>query len=345
MEVRNGLTSGNHHTDRPEVPGWSRNLLGGRAAHERCTIHDVAVEASLGDGWALLRVEVRNANELSALDLQKRSCDAYGAVGECLRRLTPVSHAVRFWNFIPGIGASMGDGLDRYMVFNAGRFAAFHGWSGDHIGDPWTATASAVGHEGSDLVVWCLASRSPGVSLENPRQTPVRHYSHRYGPMPPSFARAIILPGAVESGAMSGRGRRAKARAGGSAALLVGGTASICGEQSQHKGDLPSQVEETLANIEALIRAAMICLDPMGDQPSPREDMLSPLSDVRVYWVRPDDREPIERLLRGRFTDECGIEWVQADLCRPELLVEIEGVAALGVTSSRRAASLVVNDA
>ena len=31
---------------------------------------------------------------------------------------------------------------------------------------------------------------APGVAIENPRQTPSYHYSRRYGPRPPCFARA-----------------------------------------------------------------------------------------------------------------------------------------------------------
>lgn len=345
MELRNGLRNGKHCAERPELPAWSRELLGSHSTHECGTFREVCVEASLGDGWALLHARVADADALSALDLQKRSCDAYAAVGDCLRRLAPLSHAVRFWNFIPGIGMSMGDGLDRYMVFNAGRFAAFHGWPSTHTGDPWTATASAVGHNGRDFVVWCLASRNPGVPVENPRQTPVRHYSDRYGPMPPSFARATILPGVVPPDEIHSGNRSADVIAETPAILLIGGTASICGEHSRHEGDLTAQVEETLANLDTLVRAAMIRLDPMGNQPSPTRVGLRQLLELRVYWVRPGDRDRVERLVRGRFMEHCGIEWVQADLCRPELLVEIEGVASLGVASSQSATVLVKNHA
>ena len=38
--------------------------------------------------------------------------------------------------------------------------------------------------------------------------------------------------------------------------LLIGGTASIVGEDSTHVGDPAGQVEETVANLSALIAAA-----------------------------------------------------------------------------------------
>jgi enamine deaminase RidA (YjgF/YER057c/UK114 family) len=276
--------------------------------------------------WALLQTFIPAASRLNALDLQRQSCDAYAALNRALRSNSPVSQPLRFWNFIPAIGDAMGQGLDRYMVFNAGRFAAFHGWHPQAVGSPWIATASAVGHDGEDLCIWCLASCRTGESVENPRQTPVGQYSNRYGPMPPSFARATIV---------------SKHPSKDEPMLLVGGTASICGEQSRHHGDLTAQVDETFANLEALIRTAVKTWDFSGEETSPRGPTLDRLSHVRVYWVRPDDRRQIEYLLDGRLPKSCVVEWVRAALCRPELLVEIEGVAGLRVEARRHHLALV----
>jgi hypothetical protein len=44
------------------------------------------------------------------------------------------------------------------------------------------------------------------------------------------------------------------------ALLLIGGTASIVGEDSLHEGDAGAQLEETLKNLEALIDTA--CGEP-----------------------------------------------------------------------------------
>jgi enamine deaminase RidA (YjgF/YER057c/UK114 family) len=284
------------------------------------------VRVSASRDWAILHTTISAARRLNALDLQRRSCNAFADLSRTLQNIAPVSHPVRFWNFIPGIGDAMGDGLDRYMVFNAGRFAAFHGWCPAAAGSPWTATASAVGHDGDDLYLWCLASCRPGESVENPRQKPVRQYSDRYGPMPPSFARATIVsthPSDHEP------------------LLLVGGTASICGEQSRHEGDLTAQVEETLANLEALTGAAMMTRDSFADERSRQGQSLEQFTHVRVYWVKPSDRQWIERLLYERLPKTCVVEWVKAALCRPELLVEIEGVANLRVGARRHHLALV----
>ena len=81
------------------------------------------------------------------------------------------------------------------MVFNAGRFEALSDWFGGpgRLPDSLPA-ASAVGHDGDDFAVHCLLLSRPGVAVENPRQVPAFRYSARYGPRPPCFARATVVP-------------------------------------------------------------------------------------------------------------------------------------------------------
>ena len=207
-------------------------------------------------------------------------------------------HPARFWNFIPGIGEPMVDGLDRYMVFNAGRHDAY----GDQRGA--MCTASAVGIKGSDLSIHCLALEDPGTPVENPRQTPSWRYSSRYGPLPPCFSRATIVDIA---------GRRT---------LLIGGTASVVGEDSRHAGQFDAQVEETLLNLEALIQATSASC-PGGSA------ALHRLVDLRVYVRSASDAERVRELLVNRCPRARTIAVALAQVCRPELLVEVEGVAEL----------------
>ncbi len=96
--------------------------------------------------------------------LRERVAAAYRALIESLETID--RHPARFWNFIPDIGEPMVDGLDRYMVFNAGRHDAY----GDQRGA--LGTASAVGIKGSDLSIHCLALEEPGTPVENPRRHP-----------------------------------------------------------------------------------------------------------------------------------------------------------------------------
>jgi enamine deaminase RidA (YjgF/YER057c/UK114 family) len=199
----------------------------------------------------------------------------------------------------------MGSGIDRYMVFNAGRHDAYTRWHGTPgpIGQK-LATASAIGITGPDLLIHCLAATEDGTGVENPRQTSSWEYSRRYGPKPPCFSRATVAT-------LSGR-----------SLLLIGGTASIVGERSRHDGEPAAQVEETLKNLAAVIGQATGTTEPA-------ETRLASLVDLRIYIVRAADAETIRALVHPRCPSARRVEMNLACLCRPELLVEIEGVAEI----------------
>jgi chorismate lyase/3-hydroxybenzoate synthase len=260
------------------------------------------VDIVAADPLALLAAAVPGARSMSADALRARVSDAYIAIGHALTTLNRVP--IRFWNFVPDPGEPMGDGLDRYMVFNAGRFNGYAQWlcASNEFGR-LLPTASAVGIIGDDLVVHCLASDTRGTPVENPRQKPAYKYSQRYGPMPPCFSRATIA---------TVRGERR---------LLAGGTASIVGEDSMHVDDVDAQLEETLKNLEALIDAAA--------GPSDTRPALNRLLELRVYAARQEDAPAIRAVLAARCPCAARIELTIARVCRPELLVEIEGVAEI----------------
>ena len=253
--------------------------------------------------WRLLVEAIPGPEALSASGLEEAVADAYRRLARTLAdtRL----HPVRFWNFIPGIHADLGDGLDRYMAFNAGRYGAFHDWFGSAaMFTRDLPTASAVGVAGGPLLVHALGCAAPGSPVENPRQIPAYSYSRRYGPLPPCFARATRL---TSTGADADP-----------PALLVGGTASIVGEDSLHERHARAQTGETLDNLAHLVARAF------GIAPA---HALRAFTDLRVYIVREEDADDVRTLVDARFPQVAHIEYAQADLCRRELLVEIEGTA------------------
>jgi chorismate lyase/3-hydroxybenzoate synthase len=257
------------------------------------------------DRFRLVSAEVSDAEQLDTPQLVAAVAEAYGTIAASLRETG--HHPVRFWNFVPAIHADMGDGCDRYMVFNTGRFAAFRDWFGSAaVFDRLLPTASAVGIAHGPLVVHGLASREPGTPVENPRQIPAYSYSRRFGPLPPCFARGTIIDTAA--------GRR----------LLVGGTASIVGELSQHERHLREQALETFDNLAHLIAAAR------GEAPAASAgDTLTAFDHVRVYIVRAEDAALVRELVHDVMPGVTSLEFARADLCRRELLVEIEGFARL----------------
>jgi chorismate lyase / 3-hydroxybenzoate synthase len=157
--------------------------------------------------------------------------------------------------------------------------------------------------------VHILSASQPGRPVENPRQCPAFRYSKKYGPLPPAFARATV----VRMGALTG--------------VLIGGTASVRGEDTVFAGSLPDQLDELFLNLASLLAAA-------HEEPTGCGDPLPQICSARVYYPRETDRRRIEAEVRKRLTGARSVEWVHADLCRPDLMVEIEGVATIRTTGT-----------
>jgi chorismate lyase/3-hydroxybenzoate synthase len=279
-------------------PLWLQELAGGCVARpvlgRRSNLFITTLESAHD---RLVQVRVRGAGALSPDQFEEATIFAYGAIAEELAE-SSARHPVRFWNYIPRIHRVCDDGLDRYMNFNAGRYEAFRRWFGPDNLDR-LPTASGIGHDGEDLIIDVLATDVEGIAVDNPSQIPPVRYSRRYGPRPPCFARATLV-----------RGRTTR--------LLVGGTASVVGEISVHHRDLTGQIEQTLKNLRSLLGSS-----GLGSQ--------CEFSDLRVYHRRPGDAGAITRAVRRGFPASTRIELTRADLCRRELLVEMEGVVTPGV--------------
>lgn len=289
--------------------------------------HDMSSRVAQPPAWATALAEgtagrfvlvsstIEDAETLAVDALEARVADAYRGIGAELTRRG--RHAIRFWNFIPCIHAQLADGRDRYMVFNAGRFHAFSDLYGSaQLFARALPTASAVGIASGPLVIHALGDIVAGSPLENPRQVPAYSYSRRYGPLPPCFARATLTE-----------------REPGDHRLLIGGTASIIGEDSHHVRDPRRQAHETFDNLAQLVASASARVHDgtAADAATlpPVADPLDALTDLRVYFVQDEHAALVRDLVLARFRRAAQIEFMRADLCRSELLVEIEGQARL----------------
>ena len=292
-------TIGHHKTP----PAWVNTLLGG-APPRTAPIAGTAAELAVREHGriCLASAVLPRATALPTAQFSQTVQRIYDAIARSLAQ-RGIVHPIRFWNHIPDIHADMGAGLDRYMAFNLGRYQALRQWLGSEQAFPTSmATASGIGCGGDTLVVHALASDRSGLAIENSRQVPAYRYSSRYGPRPPCFARATAWTDD------SGRPM-----------LLIGGTASVRGEDSVHRGDLPAQLEETCANLQALIGSAAAATGQAWNASSMRS--------LRAYL--PDGRvaQEVERALLTVFPAVRQVELVSAQLCRRDLLVEVEGVA------------------
>ena len=287
----------------PLTPGlWVEELAGIQAQTQ--AVPGMVRTISQGRYASLITVKIEAARRSNAFQFEQATIEAHQAIRSALA-VSPHHHPVRFWNFLPAIHEPMDAVRDRYMVFNAGRFTAFSDWfeGPDHLPERLPA-ASGVGHDGDELIIHCLAFAHPGEAVENPRQIPAFRYSARYGPRPPCFARATVAADPRGEGLL----------------LLVAGTASICGEQTLHPRDLHGQLQETFTNLRALLATAERSTEATG---------LNAFTDLRIYYPHDRDMAMIEKIIRATFAPEVRWEMCRADLCRADLLVEIEGIARL----------------
>ncbi len=292
-------------TDGLAPPRWAQQLSGEPSA---CILPAItgAPGASL---WLAQRGEVSlagsvlpKARALDGTSFQRATREMINLVLEQVLA-SSAPHLVRMWSFLPGIHEPTALHPERYQTFNAGRFEAFTALLGRPEGFGRTLpTATCVGHRGHALAVYALGSGHPGAAIDNPRQVPAFRYSKRFGPRPPCFARATLTHLA------------------GVPSLIVGGTASVLGEDTVHPGNLARQLEETIANLRAVAAAA-----PCARGAWSVDQAIS----ARVYVPGAGDDGAVRAALRSALPQGCELELNRASICRRDLLVEVELVLSL----------------
>ena len=252
--------------------------------------------------WMLGAIDLDETVEKQGL--AKLAQRAYHDLFKSLEQ-TGCAHLLRVWNYLPQINGD-GGGLERYRQFNLGRQEAFvEAGQAAFEGAP---AACALGiHQGA-LCIRFLAGRTAPLPIENPRQVSAYRYPPAYGPRAPTFSRAAL----AEIG-------------GGNVALFISGTASIVGHETVHTGEIVAQTQETLRNLEAVIGAA-------NERTSARFGLsaLDCVVYVRHVADAPIVRQVLEQALGADAHTISRAVYLEADICRQDLLVEIEAHAVAG---------------
>ena len=229
--------------------------------------------------------------------LQQATESAYRQVFALLDMLR-YPHLFRFWNYIADINTHS-FGQERYRQFNLGRQDAFLAHARDVVGN--VPAACALGSAQGPLTIAFLAGRVAPLAIENPRQVSAYQYPQQYGPRSPTFSRASLV------------------RLGQDEVLFVSGTASIVGHATLHPADVVAQTRETMANIEVVLaQANRQASKPMFDLGS---------LYYKVYVRHAADLAQIRAELERIVGSATNAIYLQADVCRQDLLVEIEATA------------------
>lgn len=243
-----------------------------------------------------------------ALDVLAQSQAALALAGSSFDRV------VRTWFYLGGITEPEA-GIQRYQELNRARTefyrnVRFHCSSLEPDAANGVYPASTgIGMAGRGLVLSCMAfeTRRDDVfllPLENPQQIPAYAYGTSYSPQSPKFSRAVAL------------------RIGNYVTTWVSGTASIVDSETRFPGDAARQTEQTIENIERLIAAENFTRHGFKGAGASLHD----LAKVRVYLKRREDLAVCQAVCQRRL-GAVPVLYLTADICRPDLLVEIEGVA------------------
>jgi chorismate lyase/3-hydroxybenzoate synthase len=231
-------------------------------------------------------------------DMRQVSRKAYDILQSFLQQ-SPHQWPLKIWNYVPDINRGSGDD-ELYRQFCLGRAEAVLIDPGDR---PPLPAATAIGAPAGEaaLQVYFLAASLPGLDVENPRQVSAWRYPRQYGPKSPLFSRGTIL------------------RLNGSQQFLISGTASVLGHQTHHENQVANQLSESLRNVSSLLDEGHRL---MGDARA----SLDSDGILKVYVRNPDHLELIRRTLDNEAPAEIPRIYLQGDICRENLLTEIDGI-------------------
>jgi chorismate lyase / 3-hydroxybenzoate synthase len=229
-------------------------------------------------------------DEAALADLGPAVARAYADIERLLHRLG-YPFWLRTWNYLAHLNRGEGD-QERYRQFVDGRYRAL----AKPAFEAQLPAATAIGTHTGGLLIYLLAARTPGQQTENPRQVSAFEYPREYGPTSPSFSRAT------------------RKRWSDVTQLFVSGTASIVGHATVNAGDPLAQLDETARNLGALLESsAMQAGTPVA---------------LKLYARNRDDFAATRARARELFGKDAPLICLHGDVCRRDLLVEVEALYA-----------------
>ena len=245
---------------------------------------------------------------------QKAGCKtdseiAFNTLNKLFNKLSfPVSSIVRQWNYIEDIVGFDGE-EQRYQEFNNIR-SGFYGNSFAKNGYP---AATGIGMNRGGLIIEFVAVQSNEIEtkpVDNPGQISAHSYSEEVLigeecviKSTPKFERARFL------------------NMFGNKLIFISGTASIIGENTVGVNNPVQQTEVTIQNIQRLYSKEV--LKQISDN-----IFLSRYGHARVYIKKREHYPAIREVFETHFGNQ-PVVYIIADICRNDLLVEIEGKVIL----------------
>lgn len=220
-----------------------------------------------------------------------------------------VSDIVRQWNYIGNILDSE-NGNQHYQLFNNARSEFYN----QLIFENGYPAATGISMSVNCLFISVTAIKALPetriIPVDNALQVPAWKYSG-----------SVLVSGLTDKELSTPKFERGKMVIKNNAVIFyVSGTAAIRNELSMKQKDVSLQTKQTIENINYLISA-----ENLRSQHIENEFNLT-LQSIRVYIKQKDDYEAVKKVIEQEWPQVKAI-YVQAEVCRDGLLVEIEGIA------------------
>ncbi len=217
-----------------------------------------------------------------------------------------ISDIVRQWNFIEQITHISPQG-QHYQQFNDARSRFYEGaeW---HNGYP---AATGIGTKRGGVMVMLVALRN-STKQSRPIDNPLQQSAHAY-------SQRVLIEGSSPNRKTTPKFERARWVGEKEQMIYISGTAAIRGEESL-LSDLLKQTAITMENIDQLI-----------SHNSQLQHNIPTIANygyevLRVYLKQTTDWQEVKHWLEKNYNCEQTI-YLEADICREELLIEIESIA------------------
>lgn len=241
--------------------------------------------------------------------IAEQSTDVFQQIDKVLKEEKfPVNSIIRQWNYIERITQAEGT-LQHYQAFNDAR-SEFYNQAAWDKGYP-AATGIGVTHGGIlvDLDAALLNNEDCyATPLDNRLQVAAHNYS-----------KEVLISDKEEK--TTPKFERAKCmNFGDKGVIYISGTAAIRGEESLKEAALPEQLYATMENIAYLISLENVTSAGAVCRFQPTVEML------RIYLKDMSAAKEAKELMEA-FRLTVPVVYLWADVCRDELLIEIEGIA------------------
>ena len=254
----------------------------------------------------MLFIEGIPASDFSA-KVSQQSQEVFGKLDALLSAFGfVVSDIVRQWNYIGNI-VSYKDGKQNYQEFNDAR-SAYYAKGEWNNGYP---AATGIGSTDGIIVGGIAFKKANGKGIypiDNPLQVAAHGYSKK-----------VLIDSDKNAVKSTPKFERAKLiETAGGVCCFVSGTAAIRGEKSVDPNSAEQQTVKTIENIEYLVSKENLVR--FGCKPYELK-----YAFLHIFIKHAEDYEAVRAVVEGACPRVPAIYSV-ADVCRSELLVEIEGI-------------------